>query len=433
MKYKIAYLIILFTYLVKAQNNYYLGVEELFNLGIEHSTQLKASHIKNSISIEKEALTKIEQLPSISFTATNGYVGKASIYDKNFSFAEHPDIPDWKQNYGLELKQTIYQGGKIKNNIKSASISRQISELSLEKDVSDIKLILINNYLELFRLYKQKDVLLKNIEEAKKRLNNIKNLKKEGIVTNNDVLRSQIDVSNYELSLKETQDNIIIISQQLDIVLGIEEKNIIVPDTLFLEKKIFVENEDYYVQQGYEKYPELRISDYNIEKAKVDEKIAKSKYLPNLFLSAGNNLVRPLPNTSPVQDLYINSWGINLGLSYEISSWFDHRHTLNEAKYNINLQENLKEQTRENIRMKVKSAYIKNKEAMDRIEVLTKTIQQAKENYRITNNKYFNQLSILTDLLDASAVQLNAELQLTTAKANFIYTYYLLLQASGNL
>lgn len=433
MKYKISCFVILFICWAKAQNNYNLKVDELFNLGIENSTKLKASHIKNSIFLEKESLAKIEKLPLVSFNVTNGYVGKASVYDKNFSFAEHPKIPDWKQSYGVELNQTLYQGGKIKNSIKSASIEKQISDLSLEKDESDIKLTLINNYLELFRLYKQKEVLQKNIEEAKKRLHNIENLKKEGIVTNNDVLRSRIEVSDFELSLKETEDNIIIISQQLDIVLGLDEKNIIVPDTAFLKKKILTESEEYYVQQGYEKYPELRISDYNIEKAKINEKITKSKYLPNLFLSAGNNLVRPIPNTTPVQDLYINSWGINIGISYQISSWFDHKHTLNEARYNIDLQENLKEQTREDIRLNVKSAYIKNKEAMDRVEVLTKTVEQAQENYRITNNKYFNQLSILTDLLDASAVKLNTELQLITAKTNSIYTYYLLLKASGNL
>ena len=59
--------------------------------------------------------------------------------------------------------------------------------------------------------------------------------------------------------------------------------------------------------------------------------------------------------------------------------------------------------------------------------------RQARENYRIMRNRYFGQLSILTDLLDANSVLLDAELQLTTARARVIYTYYELQKACGLL
>lgn len=48
-------------------------------------------------------------------------------------------------------------------------------------------------------------------------------------------------------------------------------------------------------------------------------------------------------------------------------------------------------------------------------------------------NRYLNQLAILTDLLDANSVRLNVELQLTTARTRVIYTYYQLQKACGRL
>lgn len=60
-------------------------------------------------------------------------------------------------------------------------------------------------------------------------------------------------------------------------------------------------------------------------------------------------------------------------------------------------------------------------------------VRQADENYRIVHNRYLNQLSILTDLLDASRVRLEAQMQLTAARAEVIYTYYQLLQTCGSL
>ena len=49
------------------------------------------------------------------------------------------------------------------------------------------------------------------------------------------------------------------------------------------------------------------------------------------------------------------------------------------------------------------------------------------------NNRYINQLAIITDLLDAYNLRLNAELELTTARTRVIYTYYELQRAIGNI
>lgn len=106
---------------------------------------------------------------------------------------------------------------------------------------------------------------------------------------------------------------------------------------------------------------------------------------------------------------------------------------MHEAKQYVDLRHNAEEQLMQEIRIQVRSAYIRHKEAIDRIKALQLSVRQAEENYRIVNNRYLNQLSILTDLLDASSVRLEAELQLTTAQSEAVYTYYQLMHACGNL
>lgn len=106
---------------------------------------------------------------------------------------------------------------------------------------------------------------------------------------------------------------------------------------------------------------------------------------------------------------------------------------MNEARQNVLLMRNTEEQKRQDIRMKVQAALLKHHEATDRVESLKLSVKQAEENYRIMRNRYMNQLAILTDLLDADNLRLNAELQLTTARTQVIYTYYELQRAIGNL
>lgn len=416
-----------------SQARYRLTVDELFEKGIEYSVTIRSSELKIHLSEDRTALAKNKFLPDIQVIGQFGYVGPSTILDRDLSFLKHTDAPDWKQNYQLVAVQPIYQGGRISGSVRKSELDEEIAKLSLEKDKSGLRLWLMGKYLDLYNLYKQKDSYTLNIQEAQQRLQNIRKMREEGMITTNDVLRSEIQLSNYELSLRETNNDIILVSQQLAIVMGMDEDLIFEPDADLSDSDNSLGGVEDYVLSAYENYPDMRISKTNLDLARNNLKITKADFLPALSLQLGNTFQRPIPNTSPVQDLYLNSWGVTLNLSYHISALFDRRHSLSSAKTQISLQELAEEQQRQNIRTGVKAAYLKHQEALDRVKVLEHLLQQANENYRIVNKKYFNQLAILTDLLDANTVQLNAELQLTAARTNVIYTYYQLLNISGKL
>lgn len=429
----IVFLLFVFETTAHSQASYKLTVDELFEKGIEYSVTIRSSELRIHLSEERTALAKNKFLPDIQVIGQFGYMGPSTILDRDLSFLKHTDAPDWRQNYQLVAVQPIYQGGRIKGSVRKSELDEEIARLSLEKDKSGLKLWLMGKYLDLYNLYKQRDSYTLNIEEAQQRLQNIRKMREEGMITTNDVLRSEIQLSNYELLLKETNNNIILVSQQLAIVMGMDEDLIFEPNTDLSDSDNSLGGIEDYILSAYENYPDMRISKTNLDLARNNLKITKADFLPALSLQLGNTFQRPIPNTSPVQDLYLNSWGVTLNLSYHISALFDRRHSLSSAKTQISLQELAEEQQRQNIRTGVKSAYLKHQEALDRVKVLEHSLQQANENYRIVNKKYFNQLAILTDLLDANTVQLNAELQLTAARTNVIYTYYQLLNISGKL
>lgn len=416
-----------------AQSDYQLTVDELFTRGLENSIAIQSAVVKTQLSADKVSLARNKQLPDISVGGAFGFVGTPTILDTDLSFLKHSDTPDWKQNYQITVTQPLYQGGKIRNNISRSQLEEEIAKLSLQKDKAELKYWLIGKYLDLFNLYKKRDLYTQNIEEAKIRLRDIEKMKEQGMITTNDVLRSKLTLTNYQLAYDESINDIALVSQQLDIVLGLDEALILEPDDNLLSAAMDLKDEAYYVEEAYALYPDLQIANSNIELARNNLEITKSDYLPNLSLQVSNALVRPIPYVVPTQDLFVNSWGVTLNLSYRISAWFDKKHSMGSAKRQIQLQELAKDQQMQTIRTAVKTAYLKHSEALNRIKVLEESVTQADENYRVMKNKYFNQLSILTDMLDANSVQLNAQLQLTTAKVNAVYTYYQLQKISGNL
>lgn len=415
----------------RSQQAYSLTLDELFRLGTENSLRLQATRMQEVIAADKEKTTQTSRLPDISIGATTGYIGRPTVFRQGLSQPVHPDMPDWSHNYNVEVTQPIYRGGKIHYTIKRSSLEKQIAALNSTNDKAEIKLLLLGQYMDLFSLYKQKEVFARNVEESARRLEDIRRLKKEGIVTRNDELRSELQLTNDQLAYREANDNIAIVSQQLDVVLGLDETLLLQPDTGLLYTAVSLESSDEYVRQAYENYPELQIARYNTRLAENDIRLSKADYLPSLSLRAANTLARPLSTT--MEDMFSNNWNIALSLSYNLSSLYQNKHKVHEARQYVNIRKNREEQVRQDIRVNVKSAWIKHHEALDRVEALLLSVRQAEENYRIVRNRYLNQLSILTDLLDASSIRLEAELQLTNARTEVIYSYYQLMRSCGNL
>jgi len=408
-----------------------LSVDELFRLGTENSLQLKKARMQEVISNEREKTARTDLLPNIQIGASAGVIGQPIIFQRGMSHPVRPETPDWSQNYNINLTQPLYQGGKIQNKIREAKLQKQIATLNTADNEAETKLILLQQYMTLFSYYKQREVLARNIEESERRLKDIHRMKQEGIVTRNDEIRSELQLTNDRLAYQEAENDIAITSQQLDILLGLDEALLIAPDTTLLYTAVSLLDYDTYVQMAYDNYPGMQIARQQIRLVENDIRLVKANYLPSLSLHAGNTLARPLSST--MADMYNNNWNVGLSLSYNLSSLYQNKHRLHEARQTVLLQKYTEDLLMQNVRINIRTAYTRHKEALERVEALKLSVRQAEENYRIVQNRYLNQLSILTDLLDASSVRLDAELQLTVARTKVIYTYYELQRACGKL
>lgn len=416
---------------LRAQQTYPLSVEELFRRGEENSLRIKELQIRQTVAAEREMTALANRLPEISVGATGGYLGETTLFEQGLSRPVHPQTPNWSQNYQVQLTQPLYNGGRIRTSIRQASLQKQIAALNLTTDKAELKLLLLRQYLNLICDYKEKEVFTRNIEESEVRLKDIRRMRKEGVVTRNDEIRSELQLTNDRLNLEEAENRIAMGSQELNLILGLEESQLIRPDTLVLATVSQVSTYDDYLLLAAAHYPELRIARTYIEVAQNDVRLAQAENRPSLLLKAGNTLARPL--STSMTDQFSNNWNVMLSLSYPLSSLYRNKHQIREARQNVVLQRTLEEQVMQEVRIRVNRAYIRHGEALRRVEALALSVRQAQENYRIVRNRYLNQLSILTDLLDASSVRLAAELQWTMARTEILYTYYELQRSCGHL
>lgn len=411
-----------------------LGVDELFRRGVAASLQVQADALRERSAAAGVQAARRAALPELTVGIDAGAIGQPVVFAHGLSGPTRPDTPDWSQSYAVSLRQPLYDAGRIRRGVKRAGLQRRLAERAAEGDVADVKLTLLGAYLDLMRLYKQEEVLGENIAESERRLTDIRRLHREGVVTSNDVLRSELRLRQDSLALSEARNALRLTSQELDVALGLDETTLIVPDTAFLDHLPDAPADggvEAFIRAAYGANPSLLGLKTQTDVALTDLAAARAAVLPTVSLVEGNTLARPITRT--MTDLFNNAWSVGLSVSVSLSALYKNGPDVSRARHAVALARNAVEQLRQTLRMDVRRAWTRHREAVDRTGAMRLSIRQADENYRIMHNRYLNRLAILTDLLDAGTLRLDARLQYVTARTQAVYAYYELLRACGRL
>ena len=131
---------------------------------------------------------------------------------------------------------------------------------------------------------------------------------------------------------------------------------------------------------------------------------------------------------------YWYSLGIGgLKASFPLSSFYHNKHKERSARLEVLKEEEAHKDVADQIRQQVNEAYLRYTEALLQIEVAKTDVAQAEENARIIKNSYFNQAALITDLLDADVLVLQARFDLAAAKITAQNKYYTLQNIIGVL
>lgn len=409
-----------------------LSVAELFDLARANHPNLQVWKADVAAAKQSVEVAKVAQLPNITAGLQGYYIGDGLIIDKDFSNSTNVDMPHFGNTFSVDASELIWKGGTVRNSIRSQSLREELAELNYQNNEQAIKLLVLGYYLDLYKLLNQKVVYQQNIKLAEQRLENIKKFYNQGMVTRNDVIRGQLQISNLTLALQVLENNRQILNKQLTVALGLPETAEILPDESILQsipQASLLDEYKTYVPQ----HPAVLMAEKSVDLYDLSEKITKAEMVPTLSAFAGNRLARPITSASPALDMYFNSWSAGLSLNFNLDALYKTPKRIKQIQFEKDRALAQENEIKQNIDVSVNAAYIKYNEALTQNSTLKTNMELADENYRIMNSKYNNQLAILLDLIDASNAKLDAELQFANSEISIVYAYYKLLRESGNL
>jgi len=425
----------IFTHAQNQPDSRKISLNEIWLLADSNSKKLQMQSLNAEASIAHINVAKAERLPELAAEGTRAHVFPLPIYE-NGLFHTPSQYPVVSKYYkvGADAYLNLYNGGKTNTEIAASKVEAELSDVQKNQSKQEIHYTAAVYFYDVYRNISYKSLLEQDIRDREKQLAEINQLFKNGTVLKSDVLRAELRLSKQKMLLTEIENSIRIAKQKLNILIGRTDDAELIPEISDRETEaVALKQIDDYLLQAKSSSFKIQASEKEQSLSKLKLKQIKANVLPTLGFFAEYAYSYPQIQFYPYSLALYSNGMAGLKLKIPISSWYTNQHKVKEAQIRVKQMEVEDEDVKDNIRQEIQEDYIRYKESVQRILVAEENIRQATESYRIVQNTYFNQLSLLTDLLDAETQLLQSKFELTTAQVNAKLQYYQLQKAVGNL
>lgn len=437
--YKAALFILIgsFTFLSGfAQTDSVLSLDKAIALSLANSHQLKISLAKIAEANADLREAKNRQLPDFKITGSYLRLAEANV-DLKMKTGENgggtgggftsPAIS--QAVYGIaNLSLPIFAGGRIRYGIESSRYLADAALLDTDNDRSSVILNTVQAYVNLFKAFESVQLVRENLQSSQSRDTTFRNLERNGLMARNDLLKSELQTSNVQLTLLDAENNLSIAKINMNLLLGRAEDAPLNLDTTFFAIAHTVESFDSYYSKAFENRKDLQALDYRKKAAAMGTKAARGELFPSIALTGGY-IAADIPGLLTIT----NAMNVGVGVQYNLANIWKKNTTIEKSKARETELAETGAMLNDQIKLEINKSYQNYLLSTKKISVVEQSVAQAKENFRITQNKYNNGLETLTNLLEADVSLLQANLNERFAKADAVLSYYQLLQTAGIL
>ncbi|MDD8016883.1 MAG: TolC family protein [Bacteroidota bacterium] len=440
MNYKI--IIALFTALflavsTQAQQKLSLTVDQAVQIGLENSKALKTSNFKVIAAEAKSGETNALGLPSLKFNGSYTRLSEvpASAIPNFINPALPPIVlsPAVVNNYGLKatLQQPLFTGWKVSGAEDAAEYSAEATKQDFGKDKAEVIYNIKAAYWNVYRAIEFKKFVDQNVDQMKSHAVDAENLMKQGLLTTNDLLKVQVQLSDALVRQIDAKNNVQLSIYALNNTLGLPlVTEIELASTIELNDRTWA-NVDQLIKNAFEKRPDLLAMNARVKASEAGLTSARGSWWPQIYLVGNYNYLRPNPRIFPTKDEFKDTWDVSVSVSFDIWNWNQTGNQTTQAQAQLSQSEQGLSMMMDGVTLEVTQNYLAVNQAKERKTVSEQGVAQAEENYRVMNDKYKKGLAPNSELLDAEVALLQAKLNLTQSLVDYELSTARLSKAVG--
>ncbi|KAF0153054.1 MAG: outer membrane efflux protein [Ignavibacteria bacterium] len=418
-KIKAAVILLVFTAasIVTAQEKILLTVEHAIETGLQNSKILHSSLMKVKGAEAKVKEANALRLPSLKFNARYTRLSEVDPFVISTPFGSFPIAPGIFDSWGAQatFAQPLFTGFRLLGNLE---LNEQLSNATNEeynKEKSDLIFNIKNAYWSLYKASQFKKVMDETVDQVKAHLEDANNLVKNGMLTKNDVLKLEVQLSNVMYRQMEAENAVTLAMVALNSTIGISlNTQITVASSARLTEASY-DDLDKLIFDAATNRAEVKAADARVKASEAGITLAKSSWYPQVSLYGNYYYSKPNQRIMPVQNEFDATWDAGVNFSMNVWDWMTTAHQTDQAEATAAQAKDGLGMIKDGIALEVTQNYLNLKQAYKKVALAELTVKQAEENMRVTSGKFKNGLAAGSDVIDAETALITAKTNLSTS------------------
>ena len=335
-------------------------------------------------------------------------------------------------NWTIEAKQPLFAGGGILANYQANSIGENAAHLEETAKYQDVVQEVKIAYFNILRAQRIQDAARQSVEMLSAHRDVAQNYFNVGMIPKNDLLHAEVELANGKQALVRSKNAVELAKSGFNTVL---KRKIFTPVEVVDILTYHPLNQSFEdcLNVAQKARPELKISSLRAAQAGKLVRVAQSDYLPGLSLVGNYSRFGDNPSISGSDYKDMESWYVVAVASWNFWEWGKTKFRVDASKAKENQAIEAAKELNDQITLEIKNAYLILQETESQIAVSQKLIEQAEENFRISEERYKERVATSTEVLEAQTLLTKAKSEYANALGDYNVNYAKLQRAMGTI
>jgi outer membrane protein len=386
-----------------------LSLKEAVETALERSASIHSARegMKGADYLRRAAIADF--LPTFRTEYGFTYLNKAP----SFQLGTTETRVGTRSNYGWTtgVDQPLFTGGSLYWSYRLAQLGVDLSKVFFELVKQDLVLQVKATYFNILKAEKIRQVALQAVEQLEAGVEVSQAYYDVGIIPKNDLLQTQVQMAQARQNLTKAEVELAIAKAAFNTLLRRDVEMEVTLEDILAYRPLEVTFEEC-LAEARRNRQELKEAELNVKRVEKEVQLARSQYFPFLGVSGNYERVGDDPGVSGSRYEDKDSWNITAYARWTFWQWGKKRQLVREKEIRLVQAEDARVQVEDGISLEVKDAYLRLREAKDKIGVADVAVEQAEENFRINEERFREQVATTTEVLDAQTL-------LTQARSNY--------------
>ena len=391
-----------------------LSIEDCLKLALGNNKVLQRVVQEKEIARGEEVKSYSAILPAVGLTGDYQRLDEVSSFDIPGGGAiSLGDLDNY--SVGLRVTQPVFAGGSIMAKINAGKLFSLLADQTVRAAVQDLTYTAGHAYYDVLLNQHLSQISADAVRSAQAHLDNVKKRRQGGVASDFDVLRAEVELSNFQAELIQNKNAINVAKARLLKVMGVSQDSDFTLSTelTYVPLKMTMKQA---VEAAYRNRPDLFGRQFDIKLQKELLNIARSRYWPTISGYYDNTWSKPDPH-SRTKIEWGKAWQVGLAATFPIFDGFAREGEIITQKARLKQAQIDLIDTEETALFELTKALLSIEDAKEFIESQRLNLTRAKEGLRLAEVGYKEGANTQVEMIDAQAA-------LTKARAFYYQAIY---------